>query len=141
MIKLLEQTAQAEAAATGSVSEATAASLGKARDQLKNLEGDVKESLKVLGSYLSQISSIRNVTTGMFMQFLLTMVPGDVLYINTQSGFIKAALNGADVLKKLTLQSRMVQVESGNNTLLFEPDQGADRAGCEISFRGKVAGI
>ena len=84
---------------------------------------------------------ITNVTTGLYLQFNLTMRPDDLLYVNTQIGFIKATLNGEDVLRHLTMPSRMVQVTGGRNVLMFNPDQGADRARCEILFRGKVLAV
>lgn len=84
---------------------------------------------------------ITNLTTGMHLQFNLVLAPGDELYINTQRGFIQATKNGADIMRYLTLPSRMLQVKSGENKLVFNPDAGANKAGCEISFRGKVLAI
>lgn len=56
MLKLLQAIAESEAAATGSVSEATAKSIEKVRGQIKSLEGDLKGSLMTLGSYLKSVS-------------------------------------------------------------------------------------
>lgn len=84
---------------------------------------------------------IRNITTGLFIQFRVTLVPGDELYINTQRGFIQATRNGQDIMRYLTLQSRMIQVNAGVNILLFDPDQGSSNAACEITFRGKLAAL
>lgn len=85
--------------------------------------------------------SIHNITTGQQIQFNLTMYAGQMLYINTQPGFIEATLDGIDVLRLLTMSSRMIQIGAGDSTLQFNPDSGSDRADCEISFRGKVLAI
>ena len=84
---------------------------------------------------------VTNITTGLSLQFALTMTPDDVLYINTQLGFVTATLNGINVLRYLTMASRMIQLRPGRNTLLFSPDQGSSLASCEISFRGKVVAL
>jgi len=84
---------------------------------------------------------ITNITTGLSLKLNLTMVPDDVLYLNTQLGFVTATLNGVNVLRYLTMESRMIQLQPGRNTLLFAPDQGSSLASCEISFRGKVIAL
>lgn len=84
---------------------------------------------------------ISNLTTGEHVQINTRMTSGDTLRINTQIGFIEAVLNETDVLRFLSLQSRMVQLAAGKNTLLFSADSGAQSANCEISFRGKVLAL
>lgn len=89
---------------------------------------------------------IENLTTGQFLQVgrpkvPLKMTAGDVLYINTQMGNIQVLLNNVDVMRHVSFESRMVQVIGGPNVLLFGAASGADRASCEVSFRGKVLGV
>jgi|GEM_PF-1424724 len=102
-------------------------------------ENGFEASVRASGQVVNP--GITNVTTGLSLQFALTMVPDDVLYVNTQLGFVTATLNGVNVLRYLTMASRMIQLQPGSNTLIFAPDQGSSLASCEISFRGKVVAL
>lgn len=96
---------------------------------------------------------LRNITTGMQFKLGLSydpliMTSGDELVINTQLRFVSAELTRTNtsqpvdvLLRYLTQDSRMVQVQPGLNKLMFDADQGANMASCEISFRGKVLAI
>jgi len=84
---------------------------------------------------------IINLTTNRFIEFDVTLMPQDTMFINTQIGEIEASINGKDVLRYITFQSSMIQILSGTNMLLFAAKEGSSNARVTISFKGKVAAI
>ncbi|MCL1888880.1 MAG: phage tail family protein [Desulfovibrionaceae bacterium] len=85
--------------------------------------------------------SIINLTTGRHIQIRTTMLPGDEIYINTQSGLVAVTKNGKDAKRDLSFQSHMIQVVPGENILFFNADSGAQVGICEISFRAKAVAL
>ena len=84
---------------------------------------------------------IINQTTGEYTEFELTMEEGDVLFFNTESGFVSANLNGEDTLFNLSIGSEMISLISGENKLLFSPAAGANESSVRVSFRGRVVAV
>lgn len=102
-------------------------------------ENGIEVIIRALGPILNP--KIENITTGVSTKFELQMQSDDVLYLNTQSAFVEAKLNGADVLYRLAIGAEMIQVISGKNIILFSADAGANNSSVEVSFRGRIPAL
>ena len=108
-----------------------------------NNQNPTENGIQVIITASGQVVNpkIVNITTGEYTEFELTLEEGDVLYFNTESGFVSANLNGEDVLFNLTIGSEMISLISGENKIQFIPAAGANKSSVRVSFRGRVAAV
>lgn len=84
---------------------------------------------------------IKNLATGDRLKFLLTMENGDLLHINTKIGEIQALLNGVNVMKYTSLDSKFFEIIPGLNKMVIIADSGVPNVKCSLEFRGKVGAV
>lgn len=84
---------------------------------------------------------IEKVSTGEFVQVMVTMSQGDELRINTNPGNKRITLNGENVFQKKSRQSSFFQITVGDNILKYDADDNYTNLDVMLYYVPKYLGV
>lgn len=110
-------------------------------------EGDVSTGMRIRFTAIGTVNKpvLLNIDTQEFIKVNTTMLPGDVIEINTEYGSKGAVMIRADTesnyFRHIDVDSTFMQLSIGDNTFRYDAESGVDQLEVSIFYSAKYLGV